>query len=173
MSLNAAVAIPSAWAATLGRDLLSEASRMLSPSPGLPSKLVRGTRQRLKAIAAVEEPRCPILSSVRITSKPGVWVSNTSAEIAAFSSSISAHLPNSSMSSATSPLVMKILPPSTMIASPSGVKRVFMPVASDPAAGSVMASAPSAPAAMRGSHFCFCSGLPISMRDFSPLKVVE
>jgi hypothetical protein len=77
------------------------------------------------------------------------------------------------MSSATSPLVMKILPPSTRIASPSGTKRVFMPVASDPAVGSVMASAPSPPAAMRGRNRCFCSGLPMSIRDFSPLKVVE
>ena len=32
-----------------------------------------------------------------------------------------------------SPLVMKVLPPSTTIWSPSGVKRVLMPVASEPA----------------------------------------
>jgi hypothetical protein len=40
---------------------------------------------------------------------------------------------------------MNVLPPSTITASPSGVKRVVMPVASEPAEGSVMASATRAP----------------------------
>ena len=41
----------------LGRDLLSEANSRASPSPGCPRRLVRGTRQPLKASSAVDEAR--------------------------------------------------------------------------------------------------------------------
>ena len=64
--------MPSACAATLGRDLLSEASSSGRPWPGSPSRLARGTRQSSKASAAVDEARCPILSSLRSTERPGV-----------------------------------------------------------------------------------------------------
>ncbi len=98
MSLNAAVAMPSACAAMLGRDLFREASRICRPSPGCPSRLARGTR----ALVEVERgrgraPRWPILSSSRPTEKPGVPFSSTSAEMALLASSISLHLPNTSM----------------------------------------------------------------------------
>ncbi len=67
---------------------------------------------------------------------------------------------------------MKLLPPVTTMASPSSVKRVRMPVASEPASGSVMASAPSPPAAMRGKSRRFCSSAPKSMSGFIAWKVV-
>ena len=47
-----------------------------------------------------------------------------------------------------------------------------MPVASDPADGSVMHSAASPPRAIRGSKRCFCSSVPKSMRGFIAWKVV-
>src|SRR5204862_847150 len=46
--------------------------------------------------------------------------------------------------------------------SPSGVKRVVICVASEPASGSVMHSAPIAPSATRGSKRFFCSSVPRS-----------
>ncbi len=82
------------------------------------------------------------------------------------------HLPNTSSRSATSPLLMNSLLPLTMMLSPSARKRVFMPVASDPASASVMASAPRAPAAMRGRKRCFCASVPMSISGFMPWKVV-
>ena len=68
---------------------------------------------------------------------------------------------------------MKIFSPSTTMSSPSGVNRVFMPVASEPAEVSVIASAPSPPSAILGSSRAFCSSLPASISDFNPLKVVD
>jgi hypothetical protein len=134
--------------------------------------LARGTRIFSKASAAVLEARWPILSSVRKTARPGAPFSTTRQLMALRSSATSAHLPKSRIRSATSPLVMKVLPPSTTTCSPSGVKRVFIPVASDPAEGSVMASAPSPPWAMRGKSRCFCASLPASMSGFMAWKVV-
>ena len=137
------------------------------PVPGRAEQI--GARHA--AIPRRRAPRCaearwPSLSSVRSTLKPGVPFSRTSAEIAPRPSAIPAHLPKTRMRSATSPLVMKVLPPLTTMSSPSGVKRVFMPVASEPASGSVMASAPSPPSAMRGSRRRFCSSLPKSISGF-------
>ena len=160
MSLKAAVAMPSACAAMLGRERLSAVSKILMPSPGAPKRLARGTRHLSKATAAVGEARWPILSSMRVVEKPGVPFSTTSAEIAPLASAISDHLPNNSIRSQTLPLVMKVLPPSTMISSPAGVNLVVMPVASEPALGSVMAMEPMPPAAMRGNSRFFCSSLP-------------
>ena len=75
--------MPSACAATLGRELLSDAKQKPKPAPGAPSRLARGTRQSSNASAAVPEARWPSLSSVRSTLSPGVPFSMTSAEIAA------------------------------------------------------------------------------------------
>jgi len=55
------------------------------------------------------------------------------------------HFPNRSTKSATSPVVMKIFSPLMTIPSPSGRNFVRMLAASDPACGSVIASAASAP----------------------------
>jgi len=67
-------------------------------------------------------------------------------------------LPKTRIRSATSPLVMNVLPPDTTILSPSGVKRV--------------ASAASAPAATRGNRRRFCSSLPKSTSGFMAWKFV-
>ena len=68
----------------------------------------------------------------------------------------------------TSPLVINSLPPSTMISSPSGVNRIFMAVASEPATASVMASDASAPSATRGNNRFFCCSVPKSISGFMP-----
>ena len=83
------------------------------------------------------DARKPILSSSRTTVSPGAPRSRTSAEIDLRLSSISLHLPNTSIRSACAPLVMNVFVPFTTIVSPRGSKRVVMPVASDPAFGSV------------------------------------
>src|SRR3546814_19941389 len=80
--------MPSGGAATLGRDLLSEAKRMFSPLPGSPMRFARGTLQLSKARLAVVDSRLPIFFSTQSTSSPGVPFSNTSTEMAAFGSSI-------------------------------------------------------------------------------------
>src|SRR5258706_547253 len=76
------------------------------------------------------------------------------------------HFPNSRYRPAPSPLVMKVLLPLTTISPPSSRNEVRMPVASEPAPGSVMASAPKPPCAMRGSNRCFWPSVPQSMRGF-------
>ena len=76
--------MPSACAATLGRDLLSDASRIFRPSPGLPSRLARGTRQLSKAsVAVLDAAHAPSCLPGAPTVKPGVPFSTISAEIAA------------------------------------------------------------------------------------------
>ena len=55
--------MPSACAATLGRDLFSEAKRIFRPSPGCPSRLARGTRQLSKAIVAVLDAQRSLLDA--------------------------------------------------------------------------------------------------------------
>ncbi|MDH6187334.1 hypothetical protein M2168_000366 [Streptomyces sp. CZ24] len=66
-----------------------------------------------------------------------------------------------SATSATVPLVMKILAPSMTQSPPSRRARVDTDPASDPVPGSVSAKQPSAsPAASRGSHSAFCSSVP-------------
>ena len=172
VSLNAASAMPSAWLAMLGRDLLSDRRRMESPSPGPPTRFARGTRQLSNESTAVDEARMPILSSVLSTANPGAPFSSTRAVIAARSSSISDHLPNSRIRSATSPEVMKILPPSMTTSSPSGENRVVIPVASDPALGSVIASEQIAPSATRGMIRALSSSDPKSSTGPMAWKLV-
>ena len=164
--------MPSACAATLGRERLSEPNRMDRPWPGARSRLARGMRQPSNARLAVLDARVPILCSVPSTRSPSVPFSRMATEMAAFGSSISDHLPNTRYRSATSPLVMKVLPPLMTMSSPSGVKLVRMPVASEPAEGSVIASAASPPSAMRGSRRAFCSSLPYSISGLMAWKFV-
>ena len=63
--------------------------------------------------------------------------------------------------SATEPLVIHILRPLRIQSDPSRRARVVIDAGSDPASGSVSPKQPSSsPAAMPGSHFCFCSSEP-------------
>jgi hypothetical protein len=63
--------------------------------------------------------------------------------------------------SARDPLVMNILLPFITQPSPFFTARVFMAAASEPAAASVSAQAPSvSPVANRGRYFFFCSSEP-------------
>ena len=58
------------------------------------------------------------------------------------------------------------------MSSPLGVKRVVIWVASEPASGSVIASAASAPSATRGKSRSFCSSVPKSISGFVAWKFV-
>ena len=63
--------------------------------------------------------------------------------------------------SATEPLVIHNLRPLSTQSEPSRRARVFMAPGSDPTSGSVRPKQPSSsPAAMPGSHRCFCSSEP-------------
>ena len=87
--------MPSACAATLGRDLLSDASRIFRPVARLAEQV------RARHAAAVEGERRGaggaqahlVLLAQHLS--PGVPFSSTSTEIALRPSSISLHLPNS------------------------------------------------------------------------------
>ena len=62
---------------------------------------------------------------------------------------------------ATEPLVIHILRPSSTQSEPSRSAWVRMPAGSEPWSGSVRPKQPmTSPAAMRGSHRCFCSSEP-------------
>ncbi len=63
--------------------------------------------------------------------------------------------------SATEPLVIHILVPSSTQSSPSRRARVRMPAGSEPKSGSVSPKQPiTSPAAIAGSQRCFCSSDP-------------
>ena len=73
-------------------------------------------------------------------------------------SSVTAH---TTATSAIEPLVIHIFCPCRIQSGPSRRARVRIEPGSDPASGSVSPKQPIAsPAAMRGSHCCFCSSLP-------------
>ena len=73
-------------------------------------------------------------------------------------SSVCAH---TTAKSATEPFVIHILRPSSTQSSPSRRARVRIDAGSEPWSGSVRPKQPMAsPAAMFGSHCCFCSSLP-------------
>jgi hypothetical protein len=61
---------------------------------------------------------------------------------------------------------MKVFVPFTTIASPSGLNCVFMPVASEPAVGSVIVSEARPPRAITGRSLRFCSSVPKSTSGF-------
>ncbi len=75
-------------------------------------------------------------------------------------SSVCAH---TTATSAMDPLVIHIFVPLSTQSDPSRRARVRMPPGSDPKSGSVSPKQPIAsPAAIRGSHSCFCSSDPFA-----------
>ena len=94
---------------------------------------------------------------MRLAWKPGVSVGTTKPRIP---SSVRAQ---TTATSATFPLVIHILEPSSTQSSPSRFALVRMPEGLEPKSASVRPKHPMAsPAAMRGSHSCFCSSEPNS-----------
>ena len=87
--------------------------------------------------------------------KPGVSVGTTNPRIP---SSVCAH---TTATSAMPPLVIHIFVPLRIQSSPSRLAVVRMVAGSEPKSGSVSPKQPIAsPAAIRGSHSCFCSSEP-------------
>src|SRR5678815_3677497 len=67
---------------------------------------------------------------------------------------------------------MKVLVPLTTMESPSGRNSVFMPVASDPAVGSVIVNDAMPPFAITGSSRFFCASVPKSISGLIAWKLV-
>jgi hypothetical protein len=92
---------------------------------------------------------------ISLAVNPGVSVGTTKPRMP---SSVRAH---TTATSATLPLVIHILEPSSTQSSPSRLALVRMPLGLEPKSASVRPKQPIAsPAAMRGSHSCFCSSEP-------------
>ena len=165
--------MPSACAATLGRDLLSEASRIRSPSPGSPSRLARGTRQLSKASAAVDDARDAHLvfgaqhakarrallqdqrrdRALRIVDlAPFAEQQDQVGDVAAGDEDLAA---------VDDDVVALAVESASSCRWRRSRRR-----------GSVMASDTRPPAAMRGSRRCFCSSLPKSISGLMPWKLV-
>ncbi len=101
------------------------------------------------------EARSDSLCLISGAEKPGVSVGTTKPRTP---SSVWAQ---TTATSATEPLVIHILRPSRIQSLPSRRARVRMEPGSEPWSGSVSPKQPMAsPAAIRGSHRCFCSSLP-------------
>ena len=101
------------------------------------------------------DARSEILWCTSCALKPGVPFSTRKPRTP---SSVRAH---TTATSEIEPLVIHILLPLRTQSSPSRTARVRIEPGSEPESGSVRPKQPIAsPAAMRGSHSCFCSSLP-------------
>ncbi len=119
-----------------------------------------GSRTSWSTSSEVTDARSDILAVISGAEKPGVPVGTTKPRMPRAPSSRSV-LAHTTATSATEPLVIHILAPLSTQSSPSRRAVVRMPPGSEPKSGSVRPKQPSArPAAMRGSHSCFCSSLP-------------
>ena len=129
-----------------------------SPTPGAPIRWSPGTRQPSKISSRVSVASQPIFPRLRPSRNPGVPRSTMNAE---YSRPPSARAPLTARR--TTPWLISvpafevnILVPSMTQPSPSRRAVVWMPRASDPAAGSVSPKAPSfSPRASGTSHRCF------------------
>ena len=122
-----------------------------------PSMADLGTFMSVKKSSAVSLLLRPTLSSLRLTSKPGVFVSTMNSEMPAYPASFSVFAATM-IQSARAPFDMKILFPLMTYESPSSTAVVRIDATSLPASGSVMARAPrDSPFAAETRYFCFCS----------------
>ena len=122
-------------------------------TPG--STAAAGSLTSVRTSSEVTDARRESLRWMLLATKPGVSVGTTKPRTP---SSVTAH---TTATSATPPLVIHILVPLSTQSSPSRRARVRMEEGSLPESGSVRPKQPMAsPAAMAGSHSCFCSSLP-------------
>ena len=106
----------------------------------------------------VTEARSDILWVILCAAKPGVSVGTTKPRMPPWSSPA---LAQTTATSAIEPLVIHVFEPSSTQSSPSRRARVRIEAGSEPWSGSVRPKQPIAsPAAIRGSHSCFCSSDP-------------
>ena len=137
---------------------------ILNPLPCAPNIFSLGIRQSVKISSYVDEPRIPILFSLVPKVNPGVPFSTMKAEISFIILPLFSIIPVTAKityTSASLPLVMKILEPFSTHSSPSKTALVCCPCASVPAPGSVRPNAPNFSPFARGTrYFCFCSSVP-------------
>ena len=137
-------------------------TKPLPSSP--PMRFSSGTKTSLNESSAVSWPWKPILWSFLPWSKPAMPFSMSS-RLNASALLPSPVLTNVTMTSAVLPLEMNVFAPLTMYPPSTLFAVVFVPRRSLPAPGSVIASAPRiSPVAMPGSHFSFCSCVPMCTR---------
>jgi hypothetical protein len=106
----------------------------------------------------VIEARSESLRWMSLATNPGVSVGTTNPWMGP---EVSPSRAQTTATSATPPLVIHILVPLTIQSSPSRRARVRIEPGSLPESGSVRPKQPMAsPAAIRGSHSCFCSSEP-------------
>ena len=114
-----------------------------------------GSRTPSRTSSLVTDARKDSLCLMSGALKPSVSVGTTNPRMP------SSVRPHTTATSAIEPLVIHILRPSSTQSDPSRLARVAMPAGSEPWSGSVRPKQPIAsPAAIRGSHCCFCSSLP-------------
>jgi hypothetical protein len=114
-----------------------------------------GTRTSSKTSSEVTEARSEALRWMRGAEKPFVSVGTTNPRMP---SSVRAH---TTATSAIEPLVIHIFEPLITQSEPSRWAWVFIEAGSEPESASVSPKHPMAsPAAIRGSHSCFCSSDP-------------
>ena len=111
------------------------------PSFSRPSRFDAGIRQSSKISSAVSEDSQPVFFSARPTRNPGVPLSTMNIEIPCEPRASRLVLAATKYTSACTPLVMNILLPLSTNPSPARSARVRMPATSDPASGSVTATA--------------------------------
>src|SRR5689334_6670686 len=116
-------------------------SASTNPSPCLPHSCEAATRQSVRIISLVGEQRIPSLFSFLPGRKPGVLFSTRNAEIPCEDAARSVTA-ITTQTSATWPLVVKVLLPLITQQSPSRTARVCVPPASEPDSGSVNAHEP-------------------------------
>ena len=117
-----------------------------------PSRLPAGMRQSSNTSSAVSEERQPVLSSARPTLKPGVPFSTMNIEIACRVSPVRAATKHQvAVHAVGDEQLAAVEHPVVAVAVVDRTARVRMPATSDPAPGSVIATAViSSPAMMRG-----------------------
>ena len=151
--------MPYPWTARAIRSTTNCSAIWANPEPSAPTRLATGTRHDANPSSAVSEQCQPIFGRARSTVNPAVPFSTTSSEMPA--------APGPPVRTATvtksarSPLVMKVLVPSTTYASPSRRAVVRMAATSEPPSGSVIARAPIfSPASVGRTNLSTSAGPP-------------
>src|SRR5215510_1343203 len=152
---------PTALARMQPRSQVIDRVNRNAPPPSLPSRFSSDTSQFSKNTSANGEVRTPIFSSLRETFIPGELFSTRNALIPSGPRALST-VANTRSTSATGPLVTKILLPFRMYLDPFLIAVVVRLNASEPLFGSLMALPPiSVPLERPGRYFFFCASEPL------------
>src|SRR5688500_18632001 len=163
---SAACISPSGPPVSTRRSVLSPDISTLTPLFTSPSTLASGISQSSNTSSQVLEPRMPSLSSFCAVEKPFMPFSTMKAVMHLEPASLPAVRMYTSSTSASGPLVIHILLPLATHASPrSSARQLIEPTTSEPAPGSLIASAPfHSPVHSLGRYLRRCASLPLRNR---------